>query len=612
MNASDLFAKSSKALLYLSAVGLVAVLVVAAFNPGCTNVDTLDQWWQAHAKFFHNWHSMALTVTMTYLIRVHDGFQPVIVLQVLLFAAGILLAITKDFTPPLLAVSLLLISCLVPPVFYWLGFVGVDPFMACWLILAVGAICRYRESGRRPFFWLAIISLYFGFWARHNGVFAVLPLLALLFLRRPLLRSSLKIVLVLLCFVGLLKLTDAIYGVHRDYPEQAGFSYDLAALSVRSGAVLIPPEFQKPGISLPAIQKMLDPYNDASLFWGPESVIKLTASPADMRDLERSWISALIAHPEKYLAWRLEYFSKYLGLAAVELEPIIETCIATNEVGLVSVDSRLHTWTMRHLTRIDQSILFRPYLYLAILLLFLIQGFWLKRWDTVWIAVAGIAYGLGYFIFGQSGNFRLTCFSNFAAVLLIVRLIAERVSAARAESKATVRISPAWYLVASVLMLILMVKIVQLAQPPRTVLAGRVALRNLNFEDGSIAPWQPYQDVHVKVLSAKKHDGEYGLAETDNPGSVYQDVTGLEPGKRYRVVAYVASSPGATAPAQVAVWDPATNVATYSGTITPTPTWQLIGLTTRASTTGTLRVHLFRQHGTGTVYWDDVNLYPEE
>ncbi len=570
----------------------------------------MDMWGQAHAHIFHDWHSVALTIIMSYLIRIHDGFQPVIVLQTLLFIAGIYLTIRK-YSTPLLGVALLLGVTLAPPIFYWLGFVGVDSFMACSLIFAIGALYQYEQSGSRVFFWLGVIGLYLGAATRHNGVFAVIPLLAWPLLRRPWVRSVVTIILILASFIGLAKITNLVFHVRHEYPEQGGFLYDLAALSTRSGTMLVPPEFQRPGITVPMVHKVLDPYNDGWLFFGPNSVFVFTENPAYIKDLEKTWIIATAAHPGSYLVWRSEYFSKYTGLAPAELEPIIESCIVPNNLGLASMESRLHSWVMDHLKTIDQSILFRPYFYLAILLIFLVQGIWLRRWDTVWIALAGLAYGLGYFIFGQSANFRLACFSNFAAVLLIARLIAERVSEVIARFKVQPRLSPAWYVAASGLMLAALVGVIQLSRSPEVVLAGKAVFPNGDFESGNLSPWKPYQQVDASIVRDHKHGGNYGLAESEEPGSVYQDISGLEPGKRYRVVAWVSGSPGATAPAQIAVWDPVANVASYSGAVIPNANWQSLEMGATANASGTLRIHLFRQQGSGTVYWDDVQVYEE-
>lgn len=376
--------------------------------------------------------------------------------------------------------------------------------------------------------------------------------------------------------------------------------------------MLIPPEFQKPGISLEMVQKALDPFNDGWLFWGPVSVIKLTTNPGDMEILERAWARDVLTHPGTYLRWRWEVFGTYVGLARTELEPFIESCIVPNGLGLAPVESRLHVWVMSHLHPIGQSIVFRPYLYLSILLIFIIQGIWLKRWDTAWIAFSGLSYSLAYFVFGQSSNFRLAVFSAFVALLLIARLVAERAGKDEiARSKAPTVSSAVWYAVLSVAILLALFKVVRLARPLDVVLAGTAAFSNTDFESGTLAPWSPFQEVHASVISDHPHDGKYDLAESDGAGSVYQDVSGLEPGGRYLITAWVSASPGASAPVQIAVFDPVANVASYSESLIPHPVWQPLKQSVTASSAGTLRIHLFRQQGSGTVYWDDVHIYDE-
>lgn len=602
--------KLSTVLLYSSVIAFLTVLLVASFNPGCTNVDLMDMWGQAHTRIYHNWHSVALTIMMSYLIKLHDGFQPVLVLQTLLFTCGILLTLTKH-SRALLAVVLLLLVTLSPPVFYWLGFIGVDSFMACWLIFAIGCLYRYKENNSRVFFWLGMAALYLGFATRHNGVFGVVPLLCWVLMPRTWTRIAVIIVVTVGIFIGLNKVTDKIFRVQTEYPEQAGFLYDMAALSVRTGTMLVPPEFQRPGVSISMIQKQLDPYNDGWLFWGPDSVIALTWDPAKVRHLETSWMKAVLTHPVPYLAWRTDYFSKYLGLSAIELEPVIESCIVPNNLGLVPVESRLHLWTMDRGRAIDQSILFRPYLYLAILLVFIVQGIWARRPDRAWIAASGFCYSLAYFVFGQSANFRLACFTVFITMLLIARVVAERVGSRLKKPSSNLATTATWQFVVSGLILVALVEVVHLARPLDTVLAGKAVFRNGDFETGSLAPWAPFEEVHASVTPEDKHAGNYGLAESEDAGSVYQDITGLEPGKRYRIMAWVSASPGATAPAQIAVWDPAANVASYSGAIIPNSNWQPVEMSTAAKS-GALRIHLFREPGSGTVYWDDVHVYEEQ
>ena len=68
------------------------------------------------------------------------------------------------------------------------------------------------------------------------------------------------------------------------------------------------------------------------------------------------------------------------------------------------------------------------------------------------------------------------------------------------------------------------------------------------------------------------------------------DVHGSEPGRRYPIAVWVSAFPGATATAHIVVWDLVANVASHSEI---------------------LRVHLFRELGSGTLYCD-VRIYEEK
>ncbi len=140
--------------------------------------------------------------------------------------------------------------------------------------------------------------------------------------------------------------------------------------------------------------------------------------------------------------------------------------------------------------------------------------------------------------------------------------------------------------------------------------AGEIA--NPGFEDGELDSWAPYQGVHATVTAGEVHTGLHSMAETDGVGAAYQDISGLRPGQRYRVSAFVATSPGATAGAQIAVYDPGANIAIFSKGLHPGADWQLLSDSiTLGKTTTMLRIHLFRTEGTGTIYWDDVRIEPD-
>jgi len=151
-------------------------------------------------------------------------------------------------------------------------------------------------------------------------------------------------------------------------------------------------------------------------------------------------------------------------------------------------------------------------------------------------------------------------------------------------------------------------------QKPRGLLAMSSQIipglvKNPSFEGGDLSAWGTYQSVEIGLSSAHAHTGTYSLMQTAGEGSVYQDVTGLQPGREYGIAAWVAASRDATATAEIAVWDPGTNVSTGTAPMSPEPVWRPIELAVTASAGGTLRIHLFRGRGEGVIYWDDVCVY---
>jgi hypothetical protein len=135
---------------------------------------------------------------------------------------------------------------------------------------------------------------------------------------------------------------------------------------------------------------------------------------------------------------------------------------------------------------------------------------------------------------------------------------------------------------------------------------------NGDFETGVLPPWLTYQSVQASVDSAVVHGGRFSLTEARAKGSVYQDIQGLKGGAGYTVSAWVCGSAGTTARAQIAVWDPGTNASSSSTSTLAGPAWQLVKLGFTASSSRTIRVHLFRDDGNGDLHWDDVRISQRE
>ena len=128
------------------------------------------------------------------------------------------------------------------------------------------------------------------------------------------------------------------------------------------------------------------------------------------------------------------------------------------------------------------------------------------------------------------------------------------------------------------------------------------------FEDANLSAWSSYLDVSASPSTARARSGRQSLREADGAGSVYQDIAGLRAGHTYSITAWVAGPADATASAQITVYDLGSKLATSSSLYKPRESWQLVQHSVTVAAPGTLRIHLIRNQGSGTVFWDDVSI----
>jgi hypothetical protein len=142
--------------------------------------------------------------------------------------------------------------------------------------------------------------------------------------------------------------------------------------------------------------------------------------------------------------------------------------------------------------------------------------------------------------------------------------------------------------------------------PPGT--NRQIGIPNPGFESGALAPWATFQSVQAAVGTSPTHSGKFSLSEASGKGSVYADVKGLKPGLTYIVSAWVCASEDATATAQIAVFDPSTNIAGYADPVSPGTAWTQVRYAFKIGSGETARIHLFRNEGSGTLFWDDIEV----
>jgi hypothetical protein len=246
-----------------------------------------------------------------------------------------------------------------------------------------------------------------------------------------------------------------------------------------------------------------------------------------------------------------------------------------------------------------------------VLLGFVIAGLLRRRADIALIAAGGFLYSVTYFVLINASTFRYACFTVFVSVILGARVIAEWLSRRFARTPARMPSGPVLIGMNVIVLLCagLAVRAAQQQSAAQPIQA--LPFQNAGFESGVLSPWNSFQSVVANVGTALVHTGQFSLAETAGPGSVYEDITGLRPGRSYTVSAWVAASGQSTAAAYIAVWNADASLATFSSPVRPDPSWQLTSHGFTAGRSGVIRVHLFRDGGSGIIYCDDVRVVPQ-
>jgi len=144
--------------------------------------------------------------------------------------------------------------------------------------------------------------------------------------------------------------------------------------------------------------------------------------------------------------------------------------------------------------------------------------------------------------------------------------------------------------------------------PPKPIERLQDKVLDAGFEDANLSAWSSYLDVSASPSTARARSGRQSLREADGAGSVYQDIAGLRAGHTYSITAWVAGPADATASAQITVYDLGSKLATSSSLYKPRESWQLVQHSVTVAAPGTLRIHLIRNQGSGTVFWDDVSI----
>lgn len=292
-----------------------AAFYAAIFYPGTIGFDSAYQWWQARGGETTNLHGIG----MTWLWRLSDAASQgpafLFLLQLALFWCGLVLVAASLPVRRIWRVVFLLAAGLAPIPFVVLSSVVSDAVMMAVLCCALGICVQALGRGRRAPFFLVLALLLFAVLVRKNALPAIVPLAIFSCWREfPALRSKrVRCVLAGSC-IGIAMLgTDMLLQRRVDHPVTlfAGTAvWDLAAISIDTGELLLPPSIHGPDLDVADLRQAFVPYANTTIFANTHAdMAQPFFDPDDPRngEIRRAWLDAVARHPGAYLAhrWRL-------------------------------------------------------------------------------------------------------------------------------------------------------------------------------------------------------------------------------------------------------------------------------------------------------------------
>ena len=421
------------------------LLTLIAFSPGLMSPDSLDQWNQGRAWDFNDVHAPMMSALWGIFDRVWSGPLLMLVFHNLIFWGGAALfwhlLKTKHF------VAALAFPCLgfMPQVWAFLSTIWKDIGLGASLLLVVALLYAADQKKSRAALLCSLPLIFYAFGARLNAAPAMVPLAiwsgVIAFRVFPGLRGRVPvpakrvspvIVGIIYFFVLLLAVnftTKALTGGRTLFPYQQILLHDLAAISKATGQPQLPSYIDAAdGFSVQRVAESYSPCTVNSLIYGKPPLLRITINPEQVAELRAKWRAVVFAEPATYLKQRAALFACLTGFNTQDV--YISFFPATGRNNPPPIKSPMNALT-RVLTDyfffFNRSVLFRGFFWLLLNagLIYLSLRLRLdKELEPAFVlALSGLLYGLGYFFYAPSSEFRYLWWTALAAALATILFV---------------------------------------------------------------------------------------------------------------------------------------------------------------------------------------------
>lgn len=414
-------------------------LVVLYAYPGYLNFDAADQLLQARRGVYGDWHPPLMAAYWRVLELIFRGPVAMLVVQVTLFLWGLYRLLRLRLAPRTaawVAAGLMLF----PPILTPMAPVWKDAQMAAFLLAGLALLLEPEPRwGRRA---LGCLLLMFACGVRDNAL-AALPPLCVLVATRSEFRSRLAGFALL---IGLIVVPPATAFL---------INHGLAGQRTNPWARSVGP------MDLIGIVCLADPISDAELkrdlegtgyadditegiqrrfcaayssrdWFGTGVIFNEMPSSEQVAARHRAWRVLVRKHPSAYLSHRSRVMAEVLGLTDAELwEPVCQnSAIEDQYIRLrhFTTPSYLQKRLGRAFGSLSRTMVYRPWVYLALSVVFLGWAAWRRDGLVAALVASGLLYQSSFFVGAAAPDFRYSHWMITLCCLAAALIVADRLS----------------------------------------------------------------------------------------------------------------------------------------------------------------------------------------
>jgi hypothetical protein len=435
-------------------VGWLAFMTYA--YPGYMSYDSVYQLLEARSGELGTAHPPMMGWLWMLVDSVIAGPFGMLLIQSVCFLAGGYLLLVRYMTPRAAAVCACVLL-LLPPVSAVMAVIWKDSQMAAFLLLGTALLLSPRRAIRV----LALVMIMIASGMRHNALSLTFAIVVLLFTWSPSLRWYKRYPIAIAAWVLVTFSAQQLQTVLTVPSKQEGASlwYGLALLdivgTIRHSSEMSDAELRELLAGTPLLHEdhlqeatrrryriedieektrfALGTGNYITPLWTTTyNFFAVAENNEQVAAIRRAWKEVIVAHPLAYLEYRWHVFADRVQLhgdpipsaAYVWFTDVIDPATSATKMGHSALPSRIQDTLRECMHWLGTTELFRPYLYLAFIMVLL--PLWVR--ERLLLALAGSALGgeAALFVVAPTNDYRYSYWTVIAGILIVMITIAKR------------------------------------------------------------------------------------------------------------------------------------------------------------------------------------------